>query len=73
MLVWVAGAFRLYSADSYFCRRFSCRRGGFFVSLYRVLNEKELTTLLSTYALSLIIIGLGTFFLQQTREQLILI
>jgi len=45
----------------------------FFVSLYRVLNEKELTTLLSTYALSLIIIGLGTFFLQQTREQLILI
>jgi branched-subunit amino acid ABC-type transport system permease component len=34
----------------------------FFVSLYRVLNEKELTTLLSTYALSLIIIGLGTFF-----------
>lgn len=34
----------------------------FFVSLYRVLNEKELSTLLSTYALSLIIIGLGTFF-----------
>ncbi len=34
----------------------------FFVSLYRVLNQAELTTLLSTYALSLILIGLGTFF-----------
>ncbi|WP_291492232.1 branched-chain amino acid ABC transporter permease [Desulfurella sp.] len=34
----------------------------FFVSLYRVLNAPELTTLLSTYSLSLILIGLGTFF-----------
>ncbi len=34
----------------------------FFVSLYRVLNQAELITLLSTYALSLILIGLGTFF-----------
>lgn len=34
----------------------------FFISLYKVLNAPELTTLLSTYALSLIIIGLGTFF-----------
>ncbi len=34
----------------------------FFVSLYRVLEAPELTTLLSTYSLSLILIGLGTFF-----------
>lgn len=34
----------------------------FSVSLYRVLEAPELTTLLSTYSLSLILIGLGTFF-----------
>ncbi len=34
----------------------------YFVALHRVLDAPELSTLLSTYSLSLIIIGLGTFF-----------
>jgi len=35
--------------------------GAYFVALHRVLDAPELSTLLSTYSLSLIIIGLGTF------------
>ncbi len=34
----------------------------YFIALHRVINASELSTLLSTYSLSLIIIGLGTFF-----------
>ncbi len=33
----------------------------YFIALHRVINAPELSTLLSTYSLSLIIIGLGTF------------
>ncbi len=36
--------------------------GSYFIALHRVLDAPELSTLLSTYSLSLIIIGLGTFF-----------
>lgn len=34
----------------------------YFIALHRVISAPELSTLLSTYSLSLIIIGLGTFF-----------
>ncbi len=35
--------------------------GAYFVALHRVISAPELSTLLSTYSLSLIIIGVGTF------------